>query len=171
MEIKAELNYLNIAPRKVRLVAGLLKNMSVRQAMRELEYLPKRSALPLSKLLRSAVANAQHNFHVRPEGLYIGRIVVNPGPVLKRFQPRAFGRASPIRKRASHVIVSLQTHKLKSAGKLRVKKEAPEVREITSEDLRENAASSRKEERTMGGGKPRPKTPGFVRKMFRRKAI
>ncbi|MBI2640762.1 MAG: 50S ribosomal protein L22 [Candidatus Sungbacteria bacterium] len=173
MEIKAQLNYLHIAPRKVRLVTDLLKDMSVVRARIQLEHLPKRSAAPLLRLLQSAVANAKHNFQIEDSGLHIKKVIVNPGPVLKRFEPRAFGRAAPIRKRSSHVLLVLETEKVKTGGRKKVRKEGPAIREATIEDM------EKIEEKTPRFGVERsevrpglkPKSAGFVRRVFRRKAI
>lgn len=171
MEIRAELNYLRMSPRKVRLVANLVRGMNTSRAEVELRHLPKRSSVPLLKLLRSAISNAKHNFQLDGSGLFIKDIKVNQGPVLKRFRARAFGRASEIKKKSSHVILLLGT---KTEGELSVKsvkqKVKPMIREATAEDLEEKKGTDRKEEKQEIGAK-RPKTPGFARRMFRRKAI
>ncbi len=109
MEITARLQYMRLAPRKMRLGANLLKGMPVSHARRELMFLSKHAAEPLLKLLHSAVANAKHNFSVGEEKLYVEQCLVNSGPVLKRTRPRAFGRAAMIRKRMSHVVLTLAT--------------------------------------------------------------
>ena len=109
MEIKAQLNYLHIAPRKVRLAADLIKGKSAVQAETILKHLSKRSAEPLLKLLKSAIANARHNFHEEKENLMVKSVRVDAGPIMKRFMPRARGMASPIRRRQSHVSLVLQT--------------------------------------------------------------
>lgn len=106
-EINAQLNYLHIAPRKVRLLASMLKGMDVTRAELELRHITKRSAAPLLKLLRSAVSNAEHNVHARGGVFYIRDMRVNAGPMVKRMRPRAFGRAAPIRRRMSHVSLVL----------------------------------------------------------------
>ena len=103
VEIKAQLNHLRISPRKVRLVADVIRDMDVKRAELELQHRLKRSAEPLLKLLRSAVSNAKHDFQLSEDQLYIKKILVNPGPVFKRFRARAFGRAAPVRRRTSHV--------------------------------------------------------------------
>ena len=108
MEVRAHLRYLRIAPRKVRLVINLVRGMSVEQAIDQLSVLPKRSSLPVLKLLNSAVANAEHNFKLEKKNLRIKSIVANEGPKLKRWQPRAFGRASEILKRMTHITIVLE---------------------------------------------------------------
>ncbi len=113
MEVRAHLRYLRIAPRKVRLVIDLIRGLSVDQATEQLSVLSKGSARPILKLLNSAVANAEHNFKLERQNLRVKSIVANEGPRLKRFQPRAFGRAAEILKRMSHVTIVLEdpTHK------------------------------------------------------------
>ena len=171
MEIKAQLNYLRIAPRKVRLVANLVKGMDAGRAELELKHSVKRSAIPILKLLKSGIANAKHNFQMDSTGLYIKDIKVNEGPVLKRSMPRAFGRAAPIRKKSSHIVLVLDTHeKSAKAGRKRPKKEGPVVRDITVEDMKEEFIGKSKDvkETTLRGSQ---KEANFVRRMFRRKAI
>jgi len=107
-----QLNFLMIAPRKVRLITDTLKGMSVQEAEAQLLMRPQRSAQPLLKLLRSAVANAKTNAQMNGDNLKIEKIIVNPGPVLKRSLPRSMGRATPLLKRMSHVtIVVAETEK------------------------------------------------------------
>jgi len=108
MEIRAHLRHLRVPPRKVRLVINLVRGMKVDQAVDQLTILPKGSAQPILKLLHSAMANAEHNFKLDRHALRIKSIVANDGPSLKRFQPRAFGRAAEILKRSSHVTLILE---------------------------------------------------------------
>lgn len=120
MEVTAHLRYLRLAPRKVRLVINLIRGLSVTRAADQLSVLPKAAATPILKLLNSAIANAEHNFHLERENLRVKAIVANDGPRLKRWQPRAFGRASEILKRTSHVTIVLEdltTGKPATAGK------------------------------------------------------
>lgn len=96
-----------MAPRKVRLVAGLVRKLSVAQAERQLVFLNKSAAKPMLKLLRSAVANAEHNFKLSKDNLWINHLTVDGGATIKRFRPRAHGSAAPIRKRTSHITLKL----------------------------------------------------------------
>lgn len=107
MEVKAQLRQLRISPRKVRLIANLVRGMSVTQAEQQLRFTNKASSLPILKLLQSAVANAEQHFKLSKEKLHLKSITVGDGLTLKRWQPRAMGRATPIRKRSSHVVVVL----------------------------------------------------------------
>ena len=107
MQVKASLKNLRISPRKVRLLANLVKGMNVNEAKTQLKFSNKKSSEPLLKLLESAIANAQNNFKLKNDNLYISKLLVNSCPMLKRWKPRAMGRASAIRKRVSSVIMEL----------------------------------------------------------------
>jgi len=107
MEVNAQLNFLRIPPRKVRLVVDLVRNLPVEKAIAMLPFVSKRAARPILKLLKSALANAENNLHLKKENLYIRTLTADEGPKLKRWKPRAFGRASPILKRSSHVVLVL----------------------------------------------------------------
>lgn len=107
MQTVAHLKGLRMSPRKVRLVARLLKGMDVAEAEAQLAYLQKGAVLPIRKLLHSAVANAEHNARMDRANLFVRQVLVNQGTTLKRSQPRAFGRATPIRKRTSHITIVL----------------------------------------------------------------
>ena len=106
--VTAKLNYLHIAPRKVRLLATPLRGLSVNEAQAQLWFRPQRSSKPLLQLIRSAMANAQQNYKMNPDALVIKDIRVDQGPMLKRFLPRAMGRATPIHKKMSHVTIVLE---------------------------------------------------------------
>ncbi len=171
MEIKAEIRHLHIAPRKVRLAAALIKGMSVEDAERELGSRVKRASDPLVKLLRSAVANAKHNFLVGSATMTIKDVRVNPGPVSKRFRSRAFGRAAPIRRRTSHVSLILETG---GVAVMRTREGAPTVREATREDLRRDDVALRERADAADSARAsasKPKQAAFMRRMFQRKAI
>jgi large subunit ribosomal protein L22 len=103
MEAKAALNYARIAPRKVQLVIDLIRGKAVGDAIAILRHTPKAASPILEKLLNSAIANAEHNYSLDPNKLVISQVFVNQGPTMKRFQQRAMGRASAIRKRTSHI--------------------------------------------------------------------
>lgn len=106
-EVKATLRYLQMAPRKVRLVADVIRGMQATKARLQLEHLPQRASLPLKKLLLSGIANAKHNFRLKEEDLYISSLQVDGGPMLKRMFPRSRGRADVKRKRMSHITLVL----------------------------------------------------------------
>ena len=108
MIAKATLRYLRVSPRKVRLVADLIRGKNVEEALNILQFTDKVSAAPIAKLVKSAVANADQKSGVNIDKLYIESTWVDGGPVIKRFMPRAMGRATPILKRTSHVTVVLE---------------------------------------------------------------
>jgi large subunit ribosomal protein L22 len=101
---------MRIAPRKVRLVVDMIRGRGVEQALGILEFTAKRAARLVAKTLKSAVANAESTQNVDVDALYVKRVYVDEGPVLKRFLPRAHGRATQVRKRTSHVTVVVDEH-------------------------------------------------------------
>jgi len=114
MVITAKLNYLRIAPRKVRLVADLIRGKSVEEAQTILNFTIKKGAQPLLKLLNSAVANAKNNFKLETAKLFISKIEVNEGPKYKRMRPRARGQGYEIQKKTSHISLFLDEIKKKT---------------------------------------------------------
>lgn len=121
--VTAKLSYLRMSPRKTRLVANLLSGMPAEKAIIQLENMTKISAGPMLKLLRSAIANAKHNYEMKEEGLTLKKIIVNDGPILRRWMPRAMGRATPIRKRSSHIEITLEGDAPEKKAKKEDKKE------------------------------------------------
>jgi large subunit ribosomal protein L22 len=115
MDVIAKLRFYRQSPRKVRSVIRLLPGKTVSVAEAQLLYLPKAAAKPLIKLLRSAVANAEHNFKLKKETLHVTKAFVDEGPKLKRFRPAAFGVAHEILKRSSHVTLILSDGSGKTA--------------------------------------------------------
>lgn len=107
MNVTAFLRHLRMAPRKVRLVVNLVRGMSVVEAEKLLTFLRRDAARPVLKLLRSAIANAEHNFQLERSTLYVKSIVADAGKTLKRRRPRARGTAAPIRKRTTHISLVL----------------------------------------------------------------
>jgi large subunit ribosomal protein L22 len=107
--MKASATHIRISPRKVRMVVDTVRGKSVSQALSILGFTRKKAALPVQKLLKSAVANAVENGGISDvDALVIDRIMVDEGPTLKRIMPRARGRATPIRKRTSHIRIMLR---------------------------------------------------------------
>jgi large subunit ribosomal protein L22 len=107
MEIVAKVRATRISPIKVRIVGDLIKKKNVNQALGILEFTPKKGAFILKKLLDSAIGNARQAKYVDVDTLYVKNVIVDEGPVMKRFLPRAMGRATPLRKRMSHVTLVL----------------------------------------------------------------
>ena len=107
MEIRAAARFVRISPRKVRLIMDQIRGKKIENALNMLSFAPQRGAGILLKLINSAVANAEQNPEIDVDTLYIKRIYADAGPTLKRFRPRALGRATNIRKRSSHLTVIL----------------------------------------------------------------
>jgi len=188
MPITSKLRYLRISPRKVRLVTDLIKGLSVIEAEKQLKFLTKKTTQPILKLLNSAVANAQDDANLTKESLEIAKIIVESGPVLKRWRARAMGRAAPIMKRTSHITLILD----KKAGLVsedkEPKKKAKEEEPVKKELLEEVQGVEEKKEpvqkpKPVPPARPYPTTPqakkrffsrqtfGNVKKYFRRKSI
>jgi large subunit ribosomal protein L22 len=106
-EVKAIARYVRMSPFKVRRVLDQIRGRSYREALIILEFMPYRACEPILKVLRSAVANAEHNAGLNPGDLQITQAYADQGPVLKRFQPRAQGRAYQIRKPSCHITVAV----------------------------------------------------------------
>lgn len=108
-QVTAKLRFLRMSPRKVRLIVDMIRGKKVTRALDLLSVMPKRAARPVLKLLNSAVANAKHNHSLNAEDLKVAQVYVDGGPVLKRWMPKAQGRATPIRERTSHINLVLGT--------------------------------------------------------------
>ncbi len=105
MEARAVTRHVRISPQKARLVADLIRGKQVEEALTILRFTPKKAARILDKTLRAAIANAADTQNVNPDALYVKLTYVDGGTTLKRFIPRAHGRATPVRKRTSHFTV------------------------------------------------------------------
>lgn len=180
MEIKAQVKFVRISPRKARLVIDLIRGLDVQEAINQLQFMAKVAAAPVLKLLNSGIANAVNNFKFKKENLYIKSISVDGGPVLKRWRPRAFGRAAPIRKRSAHInlVLGERVESVRPKEETKAALEKPKVvetlktfaKEKAKEEVRENEAESKKqtEKAAPVKGEVR-KTRGFLKKIFPRK--
>src|SRR6185436_11547780 len=108
-EVKAFARHVHVSPRKLRLVADLVRQQNVEDALEQLRFSSKNAALPITKLLNSAIANAVHNFNLNKDNLFIKTLTVDGGPVFKSYAPRAQGRAFVERKRTSHINIILES--------------------------------------------------------------
>ncbi len=163
----ARLRYLHMAPRKVRLLADTIKNKHIIEAEAALLYSPRRAAKPLLKLLHSAINNAV-NKKLNKNLLYISSITVNQGPMLKRWLPRAMGRATPIQKKMSHVEIILaegKEFKRYAVPKSKITKSEKSIKREQGE--KKDEYRKKKEQKTL---ESKPKE-GVVKKFFRRKEI
>ena len=167
MQYKFHLNDLRIAARKVRLVANLIKKSPALSALAQLKFQNKKAALPMLKLVKSAMASAINNFNLSLENLYISNILVDEGPKLKRFRSRAFGRAGAIHKKTSHITLILEEKIMPEIKKSRKKISRVIVPKV--ELPKEPVITPKKE--APREIKPTRKFSDFTRKIFRRKAI
>lgn len=108
MSVKAVAKGVRMSPRKVGVVAALVRGRTVSDALTILAHVPRRAALPVLKTIKSAQANADHNHGYKPDTLKIVEISVSPGPRIKRFRPAAHGRALPFQRRTSHIRVVVE---------------------------------------------------------------
>ena len=165
-----KLRYLRIAPRKVRLVANSIKGLSVNEAEAQLLMSPKRPSFALIKLLRSAVANAKHNSQLSPERLFIKEIRVDQAPMLKRYMPRAMGRASRIQKKGSHIILVLAESEKLRTPRFKIEKPEKVSKKVKAERTKKKTELEKpklpEKEITKLAEKP-----SFIRRIFRRKTI
>jgi large subunit ribosomal protein L22 len=107
MEVKAKLRFVRVGPRKARLVADLIRGKGSEEAVNILRFTPKGAAKIVGKVLKSAIANATQKKTIDIDHLYVKQITVDEGPMMKRFMPRALGRATSIRKKTSHIQIVL----------------------------------------------------------------
>ncbi|MEI5909199.1 50S ribosomal protein L22 [Bacillus spongiae] len=111
MQAKAVARTVRIAPRKVRLVVDLIRGKQVGEAVAILRHTPKAASPVVEKVLNSAIANAEHNYDMDVNNLVVSEVFVDEGPTMKRFRPRAMGRASQINKRTSHITLVVSEKK------------------------------------------------------------
>lgn len=157
-----------MTPRKVRLVADLIKGLSINEAEAQLLTIRKRAAVPLLKLLRSAMANVKNNKKLSEERFFIETLKVDGGPMLKRFLPRARGMATPIQKKMSHVTMVLAEHPDAKPPRFKIVVQKKTKLPPSSEGPVQRQKPERPKKPEQEGAKP--KSTGFFKKLFRRKA-
>jgi large subunit ribosomal protein L22 len=196
MDVKAQVKYIRMSPQKVRLVADLMRGQKVLAASDQLKFVNKLAAKPLQKLLNSAIANAENNFDLKKDNLYIKEIKVDEGPSLKRWMPRARGRATPLRKRTCHIFIGLaelvdsgkkaaKQQKLEApvrldkkpttdsgvkVGKEKDKVKDEKIEEGTEKESGKTIVDPRMESKTRHAKIEGGAGKGFVNKIFRRKS-
>ena len=111
MEARAIAKYIRISPRKVRQVVDLIRGKKIADALAILKFTPRGATDAIEKAVKSAVANAEHNYEMNTDALYIAEAFVDQGPTIKRMKPRAMGRADVIKKRTSHITVVVKEKK------------------------------------------------------------
>ena len=163
MPVMAKLRYLRIAPRKVRLVADLIRGKTVEEAQTILNFAIRKPAWPILKLLKSAIASAKNNFQLEESNLYISKITVDEGPKFKRFFPRARGQASEIQKKTSHVTIVLEeiVKKPKKAKK----------KERVGKPMLEKVPKPEKPKFKPKAELSKPRVEKGIKRIFRRKAF
>jgi large subunit ribosomal protein L22 len=176
MSVTAKLKYLRIAPRKVRLVADLIRGKKAFEAQNSLRFLSNKTAGVMLKLLNQALANAKNNFKLEEGNLYISKLTVDGGPILKRFRPRARGSANAIQKKTSHILIVLD--EIKKGVKKEAAVEAREtvVKKKVAAEKQEKAAKPQKAvikpEVAKETAKPQVKAADSAkRKVFRRQTF
>ncbi len=107
MVVRASARYVRVAPRKARLVADQVRGLHVEDALAQLKFSPRGAARDIGRLIESAAANAENNHELVADEMRVAAITVDEGPTLRRYRPRALGRATPINKRTSHIAVAL----------------------------------------------------------------
>lgn len=180
MKVKARLKNIRISPRKVRISADIIRGCNVEDAIFRLDNTVKKANEPIKKMLLSAVANAQNNFNLDKESLVITDIQVGEGVTLKRWMPRAYGRASSILKRSSHVDITLEgkegvkkVTKKKAAKKDKIvdKTEGTqETVEKTAEVKKDVLKINKKSHYQVESKKKESREKGWSKTMFKRKS-
>lgn len=193
MKVKAKLNNLRISPRKVRLVADLVRGLDVEEALSQIETSYKRGSLPMKKLILSAVSNGENNLGIDRNNMYIFSILVDGGPSLKRWMPKAYGRAGQILKRTTQVEVTLEERvegkgrksqeELEEARKKRLEARMKKEKEMRKEAKEKEASIKSKETSDKASEKEKEKNlekskvfeekkgKGWASRIFRRKSM
>jgi len=160
MAVISKLNYLRIAPRKVRLVADLIRRKKAEEAQSILKFTVKKGSEPMLKLLNTAMADAKNNFQLDPSNLIISKITVDEGPKYKRWKARSRGMAAPIKKRTSHITIVLD--------EIVPGKKIKKVEKKTEEKIKkveEKPKFEREQDQT------KPKQAKGSKRFFRRKSV
>ena len=166
--ITVKLKYLRISPRKARLAADIVRGKTVDEAEALLEFARKKAIEPIRKLLKSAVATAEHDLQKDKSNLYIAEIFVDEGPTLKRSRFRGGGRIFSILKRTCHITISLDEIKTTKTVKDRKKVKTIEPTKITKKDKGQKAKMKKPRQKIK---MPKPRLRETAKKMFRRKAF
>jgi len=175
MSVEAKLKYSRNSPRKVRLVADLVRGLPVEEAEKMLQFTIKRAKKPVLKLLKSAIANAENNFNLKKKNLYVAEIRVDGGPIIKRFRPRARGVAYPIQKKTSHISIKLAEVQGEKTEQDLGKKKKDKIKKVYSEEKPKEEVSRQKKTK-QNIEKEQVKEPtkdakGEKKQIFRRKSI
>lgn len=170
MQVTAKLRNLHIAPRKVRLVADLIRGKKAEEASSILNFTVKGASLPILKLLKQAMANAKNNFQMDPANFFVFKIAVDEGPKQKRWMPRARGQAYEIQKKTSHITLILEEI-VKTKGKIKKAKAGKAKGEAVKEEREEKIFKTEKPKFKPEIKAQKPKGAKGLNKIFRRKSI
>ncbi len=171
-EVFAAARFVHVAPRKARLVINELKGKTADEALNKLYFIKQSAVLPIIKLINSAIANAEHNFQLNRKDLYIKKFIANPGPAFKRWQQKAFGRASSIYRKTSHLEITLAVKpgvkvpaRKQATSADAVNKAAEDVKIVNPDEVKKmsNKSSDRQTDQQGRGQR------GFLKKVFNRK--
>lgn len=187
MKVTAKLKNLRVAPRKTKLVADLIRGLDADRALEQLEVALKRTSPDMKKLLESALANAENNFGLAKDNMYVFDVVIGAGPTLKRWMPKAFGRAGKIMKRTSKIEIILEERiegkgrkskeEMEKEKEKRAKQKEKEEKARKKEKEGEEAASEKlekandKSDKIEEKGKKEVKTKAWSNRIFRRKSM
>ena len=169
MKVIAKMKNLRIAPRKTKLVADLVRGLDTEEALIQLDHCPKKTATYIKKLILSAMANGENNFGIDKKNMYISEIFVGAGPVLKRWMPKAFGRAGRILKRTSQITVVI-SEKIEGKGRKspeqleKERKARLEEKKKLEKEARKNQEQAEKEEDKEKKKKPSLKSDNVAKK-------
>lgn len=146
--VEAKLKNYRQSPRKVRLVADSIRGKSANEAVMILTFAPQKASLAVGKLLKSAIANATHNFNLKVEDLFVKEITVDGGPILKRWRARARGRASSIHKHTSHIKIVLadkngKTEVVAESATLESEEKAKPAKKTTTKDTKTSKSNKK----------------------------
>ncbi len=176
MQTTAKAKSIKISPKKVRLVADLIRGLDVEEAGIQLKFIKKASVLPLAKLIKSAISNAEENYKLQKNNLFIKEIRVDEGITTKRWQPRAMGRATPINKRSSNITLILDERIPTEAKDIEIAKSAKTVKDdIIKIDDFDKIKSDQKDDDKKGDGsgkgtKVKEGTKNVSKKLFNRRS-
>lgn len=168
--VVAKLKYMRMSSRKVRIYANVIKGMNVNEAEGQLMLSPHRTSDALLRLLRSAVANAVHNEKLNPDTLYVKNVIVDGGPMTKRWTPRARGSASQIEKKTSHITIELGVKEKAAPKRYTIITQKKKKAEKAKPEKKAKEAKHAHEEKGVSVEKPKEKRSSGP-KIFSRKAI
>lgn len=170
MQSVSKIKHLHITPRKCRLIADLIRNEEVVKAEAELMNLNKKAAAPILKLLKNATASAENNKEMVKENLYIKEIYVDEGTTMKRWKPRAFGRAYPIHKTTSHITLILD-ERVKGKRKKQSKAKQAKVENKEKKTDKETKKKSNFDKKELNKDVNKGSDKNILKKIFRRKSV